>query len=94
MNDRIERLEREPWRVRVHIPTTPCSYHAMPYEVTVQRDKTRVALQPVFFFEPDPRDPSKEVPFIFATNLGTVTPELAMFLAAHYRDDLVRLLVE
>ncbi|MGQ0536750.1 MAG: hypothetical protein ACT4PT_11855, partial [Methanobacteriota archaeon] len=82
----VTRLEREAWRLRVPILGTPHSFHAVTHTVKEQRTGAKVPVQLVFFYEPDPKDVSKDVAFVFATNVGELSPSRVLWLASHYRD--------
>jgi len=87
-SDRVKRLEEEAWRKRERIPNTPYSCHVVPeYAIQEQGRQGRTALvQLVFFFEPDPKDPTKDVCFPFVTNPGPLTPQEIVRLATTYRE--------
>ncbi|MGQ0535275.1 MAG: transposase [Methanobacteriota archaeon] len=83
-NQRIDTLEGEAWRSRVRIPNTSYSYFVVP-EYEMGNEDRRVVVQLVFFYEPDPKEPDKDVPFVFATNAGELSPARIVELASTYR---------
>lgn len=86
-NQRIDRIEQEAWRNRVFVPNTPYSYWVLPeYVLAKDHSKETAVVQIVFFYEPDPKEPAKDVPFVFATNVGGLSPTRIVELAEHYRD--------
>lgn len=87
-NERVSRLEEEAWRKRVYIPNTSYSYHTVPEYVIKESGKEgrSATVQLVFFFEPDPKDTTKDKCFIFVTNPGPMSAQLVIELAERYRE--------
>lgn len=84
-NPRLQALEREAWRLKQAIPNTPYAWHLVrDYDIGPSKGEKAV-VNVVIFYEPDPKEPGKLKPFIFATNVGEVTAAQAMDWAEHYR---------
>lgn len=85
-NERVNTLEKEAFRARRRIPGTSYSWHVIDNYVLGQDGQRQVAVKLVFFYEPDPKETSKDKVFIYATNTGELTGEEIASYAKRYRE--------
>lgn len=85
-NERIDKLEKEAYRARRSIPGTPYSWHVVEHYELGQHGKRQARVKLVFFYEPNPKETSKDDVFIFATNAGELSAGEIASYAKRYRE--------